>query len=104
MAHKVEISKEEILKKLRELKPYLQKEFGVKEIGIFGSVVRNEQRPDSDIDILIDYDVKVMRSVFKLIKLKFFLEEILGKKVDLVPKKGIRPQLREKILNEVIYA
>ena len=96
--------KDTVMVKLKELKPYLAEKYGIVEIGLFGSVVRNEHRPDSDIDILIDYDVEKMGSVFRLVGLKLFLEKEFGRKVDLVPKNGIRHQLKKQILSEVIYA
>lgn len=103
MAQLTKISKEEVLQKLRELKPYLQREFGIKEIGIFGSVVRNEQKPDSDIDILIDYDISNLENL-DFLGLKVFLEDIFGRKVDLVSKKTLKGKVEILILKEVIYA
>ena len=88
---------EEILKKN---KPYLKEKFFVKKIGVFGSFSRGEETPKSDIDILIELFEPLGWEFFDL---KEFLEEILSKKVSLVTENGIRPQMRDKILNEVIY-
>jgi len=88
---------EEILKKN---KPYLKEKFFVKKIGVFGSFSRGEETPESDIDILIELFEPLGWEFFDL---KEFLEEILSNKVDLVTENGIRPQMRDKILNEVIY-
>jgi len=75
--------------------------FKVKELGIFGSYVRNEQKPKSDVDILVDF--KEEPSFFKFIRLEDFLSEILGAKVDLVMKGALKPEIGKQILSEVIY-
>lgn len=100
---KVVINRETVLRKLKELKPYLEEKYGITEIGLFGSVVRNEHREDSDIDILINYDSKKMKSLFRYMELQEELEEVFGRKVDLVNKKTISPFLRKRILEEVEY-
>ena len=90
----------EIKKILKNLKPELKERYSVKEIGIFGSVVRNEQKRGSDIDIAVDfYDVP---GLFKFINLETFLEKKLGSKVDLVTKNGIRNELKENILSKMV--
>lgn len=90
-----------ILEKLRELKPELENEYFVQEIGIFGSYVRNEQTLDSDIDLLIQF--REGMDLFKLAHLIKWLGEIFGKKVDIANKKTLRPRIGKKILSEVIY-
>ena len=77
-------------------------EFGVKSLAIFGSVVRDEARADSDVDILVEFSRPV--GLLAFLKLKRYLEEILGKPVDLVTSKGLRPQWRERIIQEAIHA
>ena len=99
---KNQIEKELVIKKLKEIKDYLRKEYGIENIGLFGSLVRNEQNESSDIDLLIEIQAEML-SLIKYMKLKFFLEDILGRKVDLVLKRAIKPRLRERILKEVIY-
>ncbi len=86
---------------LRRFKPILREKFKVKEIGIFGSYVRGEESEESDVDILVEFDESIG---WEFIDVKEFLEEILGKKVDLVTVGALKPQLRDKILKEVIYA
>lgn len=90
-----------ILEKLRELKPELENEYFVQEIGVFGSYVRNEQTLDSDIDLLIQF--RDGMDLFKLAYLINWLGEIFGKKVDIANKKTLRPRIGKKILSEVIY-
>jgi len=102
LKEKNQIEKELVIKKLREIKEYLRKEYGIEKIGLFGSLVRNEQNESSDIDVLIEIEAEVP-SLIKYMKLKFFLEDVLGRKVDLVLNRAIKPRLRERILREVIY-
>jgi len=90
---------EEIRQKLSEHKPNLQEKYNVKEIGIFGSHVHGNQTSSSDIDILVDFSHP--NGLIKFIKLEE-LEEILGSKVDLVPKKGIKVDLKETIIKEAV--
>jgi len=92
-----------IIEKLKELKPTLETDYEVTEVGIFGSYVRDEQTENSDIDILIELKENHSVGLIKFCGLKDFLSEIFGKKVDLVTKKGIKPALKKYILNEVIY-
>lgn len=94
---KIEYIKEVLAKHREEL----HKLHKVTKIGIFGSYVRGDQKHHSDIDILVELDEPV--SLLKLVGLENFLTDILGMKADVVPKKDIRPELKEIILNEVIY-
>ncbi len=73
----------------------------MREIGIFGSYVRSEQREKSDVDILVEFEEPV--SLLKLVSLENFLEEIVGINVEIVPKKDIRSELKERILKETVY-
>lgn len=75
---------------------------GVKKIALFGSAARNEARPDSDLDILVEFDIPV--GLFEFVELKDYLEELLGRNVDMVTPGALKPQLREQILREAIYA
>ncbi len=80
--------------------PELQKRFGVKSMGIFGSYVRGEQRTDSDLDILVDYNK--LPSLFEFIHLEDYLSQLVGVEVDLVMEDGLKPRIGERILQEVI--
>ncbi len=92
---------EEIKEILNNNKEILRKKYKVKEIGIFGSYVRGEQRKKSDVDILVEFEEPV--SLLKLVSVENFLKEIVGMKVEVIPKKDIRSELKEKILKEVVY-
>ena len=91
----------EIEKILKENKAILAERFKVQEIGIFGSYVRGEQKEKSDVDILVSFYEPI--SLLKLVSLENFLSALTGVKVDIVPKEDIRPELKERILGEVIY-
>jgi uncharacterized protein len=93
--------KDNLLDILQQHQKDLQ-EFGVKSLAIFGSVVRDEARADSDVDILVEFSRPV--GLLAFLRLKRYLEEILGKSVDLVTSKGLRPQWRERIIQEAIHA
>jgi len=94
---------DKIIQKLKEFKPILEKEYEVSEVGIFGSYVREEQTENSDIDILVELRKNHSVGLIEFCGLKDFLSKMLGKKVDLVTKNGIKPALKKYILNEVIY-
>ena len=91
----------EIKKILTKHKAEVQEKYKVSELGIFGSFVRGEQRKRSDIDILVEFGE--LTDVFLLIDLEDYLRKILKKKVDLVRKGAIRPELKEIISREVVY-
>ena len=77
--------------------------FGVARIGVFGSFARGEAREASDLDILVEFAPDAL-GFDSYMNLKFFLEEIFGRSVDLVLASGLKPALRERILSEVVYA
>jgi len=89
-----------IEKKLAELKPVLFQKYFVERIGYFGSFSRNEQRNNSDLDILVSFKKPIGWEFFDL---QEFLEKELNIKVDLVSEKAIKEQLKDKILNTVKY-
>jgi len=93
---------EEIKSKLFEQRTDIQKRFHVKKIGVFGSFVQNKQTKKSDVDILVEFK-KGHKDFFNYIRLKYYLEAAIGINVDLVIKEAVKPRLREKIYNEVIY-
>ena len=86
---------------LTGLKPELTDKYHVSQLGIFGSYARGDYNSASDIDIIVEYSQKP--SLFGLIELQDYLSDRLQMKVDLVTKDGLKPQIKEKILAEVIY-
>jgi uncharacterized protein len=94
---------EQIKEKLEALKPVLEKDFQVVTVGVFGSYCRGEQTRKSDVDVLVEYAPDAHIGLFKYVDLEFFLSDQLGVKVDLVMKDGLKPSLKDHILDEVVY-
>jgi uncharacterized protein len=94
-------SLEEIMGTLLKNKTGLYERYKIKELGIFGSWVRREEKKRSDIDILVEFEE--IPDLLKLIELERRLHRLLGKKVDVVRKEAIRPVIKEGILKEVRY-
>lgn len=79
----------------------LKDTYDVKNIGIFGSVSTGQNTAESDVDVLVDFSQAP--GFFKFIELEEFLSRIIGKKVDLVTKKALKPAIKQQILQEVDY-
>ncbi|MCD6484501.1 MAG: nucleotidyltransferase family protein [Candidatus Odinarchaeota archaeon] len=94
------ITLDEIKRKLSCHKEEIKKRYNVKELRVFGSFVRGEEKETSDIDILVEFEETP--DLLKFIELERFLEELLGIKVDLVRKEVIRPELKTRILREAL--
>jgi predicted nucleotidyltransferase len=92
---------EEIKQTLRATKPLLQQQYRVTEVGVLGSYARGEQTQTSDVDVLIDYEQAP--TLFKLVELRDYLAQVVGVKVDVVTKNGLKPRIRERVLSEVVY-
>ncbi|HPC76987.1 MAG TPA: nucleotidyltransferase family protein [bacterium] len=95
------MKKEDILDILRSLQIEIEEKYNAEVIGIFGSFVRGEEKETSDIDVLVDFNESA--DLFDLVGLSLFLEEKQHRKVDVVPIDGIREELKETILKEVVY-
>jgi len=91
---------QDILTRIKELKPQMRAQYKAKEIGLFGSFVRGESRKDSDIDVLVEFEEGA--DLFDLMGLAMLLEEKLQRTVDVVPKSALRPELRESVIREVV--
>ncbi|MEW6587471.1 MAG: nucleotidyltransferase family protein [Nitrospirota bacterium] len=100
MKHSVK-SVEEVKAILKEHKAEVVQKYRVREIGIFGSFVRGEQKRRSDVDILVTFSG--IPDVFRYMELEDYLGKLLRKKVDLVRKEAIRPELKKRILKEAVY-
>ncbi|MBF0318659.1 MAG: nucleotidyltransferase family protein [Nitrospirae bacterium] len=79
----------------------LREKYKITQIGIFGSYARGDQKKRSDVDILVEIEEPV--GLLRFVHIENLLSDLLQVKVDLIPKEGIRPELREKIINEVVY-
>ncbi|MGB9628967.1 MAG: nucleotidyltransferase family protein [Thermodesulfobacteriota bacterium] len=80
----------------------IKQRYKVKEIGVFGSHIKEKAKKRSDIDILVEFE-EGHNSFDNYMELKFFLEELFGCKIDLVSKKALKERLKPHILSEVVY-
>ena len=92
-------TKDDVLNRLKNLKRQL-KSLGVKRLGLFGSFVRNEQVPASDVDVLLEFEPG-RKSFDNFMRIAFLLEEVLERPVELVTTEALSPHLSPRILNEV---
>jgi uncharacterized protein len=97
----VAMNLDDIRRVLKEHKTEVRRKYRVLEIGVFGSYVRGEQKERSDIDILVSFSG--IPDVFKYMELEEYLKRLLRRKVDLVRKEAIRPELKKRILKEAVY-
>ncbi len=86
-------SLEEIENTLTRQKQELRQKYGTTEIGIFGSYVRGEQKKQSDVDLLVEFEEPSNLTLLDFIRLENYLSEILGVKVDLVEKTTLKPRM-----------
>jgi uncharacterized protein len=94
------LTSNEILLKLKDLKPNLYKDYSVKEIGLFGSFSDDSFHEDSDIDLLVVLEKPIG---WKFFSLEIYLEKVFNRKIDLVTKNALKEQIKENILNQVKY-
>jgi predicted nucleotidyltransferase len=92
---------EEIREVIQKHKNELREQYGLKEIGIFGSYVRGEQKEESDLDILVELERPV--GFVRFLKLEKALTQLLGLPVEIVTKKALKPHIGKRILQEVKY-
>jgi|SRR6185295_6434783 len=88
------------LQLLRKHLPELAAQYHVHSLEVFGSYVRDEQTPESDLDVLVTFDKTP--GLLKYIELEYHLSDLLGVKVDLVMKKALKPRIGERIFNEAL--
>lgn len=93
--------REAVLAKLKGHRKDLSR-LGVKSLALFGSTARGDARPDSDVDLLVEFDRPV--GLFAFLDLKNYLERLLARPVDLVTPNALRADLREAVLREAVYA
>jgi len=94
------ITKNDILLKLKELKPILHKDYAVKEIGLFGSFSDETFNEESDIDLLVELERPIG---WKFFSLEIYLENIFKRKIDIVTKNALKDQVKERILKQINY-
>ena len=91
----------EIKEALNKQREYLRNTYNVEDLGVFGSVARGDNTDVSDIDVLVKFGKPV--GMFKFIELEDYLSNLLGKRVDLVTNKALKPAIKDDILQEVVY-
>jgi predicted nucleotidyltransferase len=95
------MTREEAIRILHEALPGLRDRFGIVDLAIFGSVARNEARPDSDVDLLVT--LRPEADLYDLINLGFALEDLLGIKVDLTTPGALKPLTKPSIVRDLIH-
>jgi hypothetical protein len=91
--------KAEVVAELATLEKPLR-ERGIVSLALFGSVARGAARPDSDVDVLVDIAPNIRFSLVDLVAVKDFLEDRLGRRVDVVTRQGLEPAVRDRVLGE----
>ena len=96
------MERETLFALLKSQQDTLRRQFFVASLSVFGSAARDRLRKQSDIDLLVEFERPV--GLFTFIRLKLYLENLLGCRVDLVTPAALRPELRQQILQEAIHA
>ena len=94
------MTRDDVLKALREHMPEIRR-YGVARLAVFGSFARGEERPDSDVDILVEFSAPV--GLFEFVRVQRFLGQVLGRDVDLATPDAIRVEMRARVLKEAAY-
>ncbi|MEW5719444.1 MAG: nucleotidyltransferase family protein [Chloroflexota bacterium] len=92
------MNREDILKTLKAHRSELRAHYKVRELSLFGSFARDAQSPASDVDVLVDFATDA--SFFDLVRLALYLEEKLGRPVDVIPQDTLRAELRDTVMRE----
>ena len=88
---------------LKEREGEMRIKFHVSRIGVFGSFARGEGRKESDVDVLVEFE-EGFKTFDNFMDLKYYLEDIFSRNVDLITVNALKPQLKDDILQDVIYA
>lgn len=92
----------DVLAIVKKNKTFLKERFGVKKIGVFGSMVRGEANEESDVDVLVEFE-STKKSFDNFMELSFFLEDLFAKKVDLITTSGLDKYVRPYVEREVVW-
>ncbi len=96
------MNKEQALQILRQNRAILTEIYGVRKIGLFGSIVKDKLTPESDIDIVVEIE-KDKKKLHNFLSLRRYLEEQLGRPVDLGIESALKPVIRDAVLKEIAY-
>ena len=95
---------DEVIEKIKLHYPYLSSEFGIKRIGVFGSIAKKTEGEESDIDLIVEFERPIGLKFMRLVE---YLEELLGRKVDVLTKDGVQSirvkRVSEEIEKDIIY-
>jgi len=94
--------KSEFVARLERVLPEIRERFGVAKIGIFGSTARGDDRPESDVDVLVEF-APGQTTFRNFMELAFYLEDLFGRRVDLVTEQGLSQYLRPYVEREVVW-
>jgi uncharacterized protein len=89
-----------VISRIRKYRPHLT-QLGVKSLALFGSIACGEAKPESDVDILVEFEGRATFDRF--MDTKYYLEEVLGCRVDLVVPEAIKPRMKSAILQDLVY-
>jgi predicted nucleotidyltransferase len=92
---------EKIQADLADYKTKLQKEYPISALGVFGSYARNEQNPESDLDVLVEFEGPV--TLFDLVRLENELTRGLGVDVDLITRDSLKPRIEAQVADDIVY-
>jgi predicted nucleotidyltransferase len=96
------MNRADVLQKLRAERDYLREPYGVASLALFGSMARDEAKPDSDVDVLVQFGRPI--TLFDLVAVQQYLERCLGvRRVDRVPRDSVYPAFRDRILGEALH-
>ena len=95
------MNRDEMLDILRAHKPTLEERFGVTSLALFGSFARDQATETSDVDILVRFDSPATSKTY--FGVQFYIEDLLGRPVDLVTEKALRPELRPYVEREAVH-
>ncbi|MBK6728128.1 MAG: nucleotidyltransferase family protein [Xanthomonadales bacterium] len=94
------MNRQQALKALAHAKSPLQQQFGVTRLALFGSTARDAAKPDSDVDVLVAFDGPATST--RYFGVQFYLEDLLGRPVDLASERALRPELRAAVERELV--
>jgi predicted nucleotidyltransferase len=97
------MKRDEIIEKLKQRETDLRAQ-GVAHAALFGSVARGDDRPDSDIDIMVELDPKIVVTIFDYAGVKDFISDMFDGPVDVVSSEGLKPLVRPRVTADAIYA
>lgn len=94
------MNRDSVLKKLHEHRAEMATRFGARRIGLFGSAARDELGPDSDVDVLVEFDPRP--TLDRYCDLQDYLEQLIGRRVDLVTRRGLKPRAWQTVCRDLI--